>query len=304
MWTEHFAHSPGQCALALTRDALLTIGPDLCLNKYDLPLNPADSQPTVIRPHAGSATCIAIPPTINGMVVTGGTDGAVAAHTLPDLHLDRIALQFSLPVRCCAVSSQGRFIAAGGDDCDVKVVDTVSDQLHTLTGHRAAVIGVALSERAPLIATAGRDGETRLWRLDGRQAECIGCHRGMRPVSSCIGLAWNHNGTHVAIPGGSNVLIFNDQLQVVQQWEAQHQVIGVVYSKHFLFSYGTDGSVHVLHPDSGLLLMAYDKIVECSILGLVVSLDEQSIYIVLHLSISLSSHFIDWRGWHVEGNNQ
>lgn len=115
-----YAHAPGQSATALSVQhcTLLTTGPDLLMNAF--PLSPSvphlistTDSPAECRPHpSGCSLCLAS----NGdMAVSGGSGGDVVVLRLPEMRFERVAMQFGLAVRAVAVSSGGRFIAAGGE---------------------------------------------------------------------------------------------------------------------------------------------------------------------------------------------
>lgn len=109
-----YAHAPGQtaCTFSTKHQLLLTVGPDLILNAFSRD-DFLEASPIEVRPHNhGTALCVAC---IDDIVISGGTDGQVMALKLPALQFDKIVMSFSLPVRCCAVSFQCRFVAAAGE---------------------------------------------------------------------------------------------------------------------------------------------------------------------------------------------
>jgi hypothetical protein len=69
-------------------------------------------------------------------------------------------------VLCAAFSPEGRLLATGGDDRDVRLWNPITglrDRVHLLSGHRAAVESVAFNPSGSVLASAGRDRTVRLW---------------------------------------------------------------------------------------------------------------------------------------------
>jgi len=66
-------------------------------------------------------------------------------------------------------SNDGRHLIAAASDQTLRVWDTSNwSQTKVLRGHTDHVYAVATSERAKLIASAGRDGKVMLWQADGK----------------------------------------------------------------------------------------------------------------------------------------
>ncbi len=80
------------------------------------------------------------------------------------------------PMRVVAISSDGRWLAAAGDDSMVRLVDIKQDQpdvsaTRTLAGHEAAVTSLTFSHDSLTLASAGGDRTIRFWRVaNGRPA--------------------------------------------------------------------------------------------------------------------------------------
>jgi hypothetical protein len=66
-----------------------------------------------------------------------------------------------------AVSADGRLLASGGDDNQVRLWDVETGQLlYTLVGHTAKVWTVAFSRTRPLLASGSEDGQIKLWDVE------------------------------------------------------------------------------------------------------------------------------------------
>jgi WD40 repeat protein len=75
--------------------------------------------------------------------------------------------------KCIAVSSDDRWLAAGGLRGAVHVWDlTTRKQAHVLRGHRGRVLGVAFTPDARRLATTGDDQTTRFWDLKSGEELC------------------------------------------------------------------------------------------------------------------------------------
>src|SRR5580765_4589107 len=79
--------------------------------------------------------------------------------------------------RTIALSSDGRAVAVGSNECEVLVWETSSNRLRlSLIGHEGTVLAVAFSPNGKLLASAGLDDLIKIW--DARQGRELITFRG------------------------------------------------------------------------------------------------------------------------------
>ena len=99
------------------------------------------------------------------------------------------------PVRCLAVSLDGKQAISGGDDKLARVWDVAKRKEEgTLKGHESRINGVAFSTSGKRAATAGDDSTARVWNLTTFQ-EVTRCQKNSGPVT-CV--AFYPSGQYVA----------------------------------------------------------------------------------------------------------
>ncbi len=104
-------------------------------------------------------------------------------------------------VLALAWSPNGDWLAAGGIDGAVRIVDPITGQISlTLPGNAGGVEAIAWSPDSNNIASGGLDGALRVWRLADRQ------QLGSFPFSGqlIIAIAWSPDGTQL-VYGGSGL---------------------------------------------------------------------------------------------------
>jgi WD40 repeat protein len=80
-------------------------------------------------------------------------------------------------VRTVSLSSDGRLLASGGGDSEVRVWSARSGKLlRTLSGHRGEVESVAFSPQGFMVASGGQGGEIRVW--NARSGKLLATLRG------------------------------------------------------------------------------------------------------------------------------
>jgi WD40 repeat protein len=97
-----------------------------------------------------------------------------------------------------AVSSDGRILATGGNDAEVKIWDASQRSLlRTLAGHHAAVLALAISPDSRTLATGGEDGMIKLWNPQlGQELLTLNWPERAEPGDAAIStLAFSPDGT-------------------------------------------------------------------------------------------------------------
>jgi WD40 repeat protein len=106
-------------------------------------------------------------------IALGTKDGIVRVYDIPDERLDRKPNDFQVfakdtGVSSLAVAADGSYIAAGGENGKVLIVDPgIGTVRKTLAGHQFKVTVVAVSPDASRIVTAGLDNVVKLWDASG-----------------------------------------------------------------------------------------------------------------------------------------
>lgn len=117
-------------------------------------------------------TCLSGVPGGN-TVVFGTAEGGVLLFSADALDFE-VIFEHDRPVSSAAVSSDGRFLAAGYEDATVRLWDLHEGRLHArLDGLGGPASGVAVAPGGCRLATAAGDGCVRLWNLgDGSAPQC------------------------------------------------------------------------------------------------------------------------------------
>lgn len=124
-----------------------------------------------------------------------------------------------------AVSRDGAVLAAGTASGSVAVFDASSGGcIHTLSAHANGVL--ALGFGRDVLATAGQDGNARLWDV-----------KSGKPLASLAGgagwvsqLLWAPDGKRLATAAGKVVKLWNAQGTALQQWTAPAGVNGLAFN--------------------------------------------------------------------------
>lgn len=120
----------------------------------------------------------------NSYLASGGFRTVKLWRRPRDVRLAELAGLDSPPVSL-AVSSDGKWAACGQENGAIKVFDLAARQLkHTLSGHSAAVSGLAFSADGARLLSGSQDKTLRLWKLDDGAA--IGQIETPSPVNAVV----------------------------------------------------------------------------------------------------------------------
>jgi WD40 repeat protein len=121
-------------------------------------------------------------------------EGWVSMWSTSDRQLVRTIKLFSGEVASLAVSSNGRWLAAGCGDNSIRLYDGQTGKLQNLSGHTDLVLTLAFGPTDRLLASAGRDRDVRLWDVGhSKKSRLLGKHEDV-----VVHVSFNRNGTQIA----------------------------------------------------------------------------------------------------------
>ena len=157
--------------------------------------------------------------------------------------------------------------AASCSDGTLRFIQKSGTTEKTIQAHEGAAICVKWSQDGTSLASAGEDGEVKLWSRTGNLRSNLASFR--RPVHS---LSWGGNISSVVVANGNQLCILRTQTKGERiQWEAQPKEKGEVLAVDWngqtnkILCGGEDHCYRIFDP-SGLLLYAsapYDDVVSC-----------------------------------------
>jgi WD40 repeat protein len=217
-----------------------------------------DRKGETIKAHARFVTCCAIG---EAVLLTGSTDGKVMVWTLPT---DKAAHTITLgkPVRCVAVSVDGKLAAAGGDDKDVQLIDTGTGKVtKKLTGPTDWIQAVAISPDGKFVAAGGHDGKLWMWEAaSGKKVfEVLAQQPAAKPelleANVTYAIAFSPDGKQIALGGSDPRICFFGVDGKFQRYGPGHTgaITGLVYHPDgkTLFSTSKNRSVRAWNPAAG-----------------------------------------------------
>lgn len=124
-----------------------------------------------------------------------------------------------------AVSRDGAVVAAGTASGAVFVFDaSAGDLLHRFEAHAGGVLALAFGRSQ--LASAGQDGQARLWEVKSGSATAA-LAGGSGWVSQ---LQWTPDGKRLATGAGKTVKLWTEQGALLQQWTAPAGINGLAFN--------------------------------------------------------------------------
>lgn len=120
-----------------------------------------------------------------------------------------------MPIRTVAFNKSGTILAAGGDDEDIKLVNTIDGTiLRVLKGHKKPVTSIAFDPKGEYLASLDSGGTVICWELHSGSTlhvlKAVAPDNGI-DVSLLNILAWSPNGEMLAAPGLKNDVVMYDR---------------------------------------------------------------------------------------------
>jgi WD40 repeat protein len=166
----------------------------------------AEKELAVLKDHPGIVGAIAFSPdgvflaTAGlGLDLQGGFLRISEAATGNQLHLLR---RDKVGFSCVAFSADGKRLASGGDDGEVRVWDVGSGEtVATFTGHGGKVLALAFAPDGELLASGGSDQAIRLWRRGSNEVRTLYAH-----TAAVRALAFSADGKRLASGGNDRTV--------------------------------------------------------------------------------------------------
>jgi len=149
-------------------------------------------------------------------MVLNAADGTVAKEldlNLPRTRCDGFAPEGTNPLRACAFSPDGKYLAVGGDDLVVNVFDTSTwETVYELKGHTGSILALDFSPDGRYLSSgSGTDkvipqnageNQTRIWDMEtGEQVAVLGGHR-----DGVLAVKWSNAGDRLATASDDRTL--------------------------------------------------------------------------------------------------
>jgi WD40 repeat protein/tRNA A-37 threonylcarbamoyl transferase component Bud32 len=157
---------------------LATSAEDHCFMVWAVP-QPEQLQsasPPTVTPLRGTSAAMQVPaiafsPDGRQLAIIGGGIQAVKFWDFRANTVSPPVLEHDFPIESVAFSQDGRYLAAGGADGAIKVLDLQTREVQTLLGHVGIVYRLSFAPGGRALASACLDGSARIWEV-GRETDC------------------------------------------------------------------------------------------------------------------------------------
>lgn len=125
------------------------------------------------KQHRASITCIVVT-SDNNHVYSACKDGIIVKWSLDSRSkvcsspFDKTKRKSYPPILALAVSQNNKFAASGDTQCNIKLWSDELKHLHTFTGHKAAITGLAISFECDTLYSSSNDRSIKVWNVEDR----------------------------------------------------------------------------------------------------------------------------------------
>lgn len=118
-------------------------------------------------------------PLTDGRLACAGGDGSISIWRVNGVELLRQIPISDQKVRALEVSPQGRWLASGDSEGQLRLFDTTDlNEHHRSHAHEGGCHSVAWHPSKPVLVSGGKDGYLRLWHKDGHLVLAVPAHSG------------------------------------------------------------------------------------------------------------------------------
>lgn len=125
------------------------------------------------KPHRSSITCLVVTSDSkhvysackDGIIIKWILETRAKVHSSPFVKTDRKSYP---PILALAVSHNGLVVASGDNNCNVKLWSPSLEHLHTFSGHKAPITGLAISVECDTLYSSSNDRSIKVWNIEDR----------------------------------------------------------------------------------------------------------------------------------------